>query len=60
MLFPGVEAHVVRKDGSEADFTVNEVGELYVLIASALLWVIGTTRKQSEKHLSMVGYAPEI
>ena len=28
MLFPGVEAHVVREDGSEAD--VNEVGELYV------------------------------
>ena len=28
MLFPGVEAHVLREDGSEAD--VNEVGELYV------------------------------
>ena len=28
MLFPGVEAHIVREDGSEAD--VNEVGELYV------------------------------
>ena len=28
MLFPGVEARVLREDGSEAD--VNEVGELYV------------------------------
>ena len=27
-LFPGVEAHVLREDGSEAD--VNEAGELYV------------------------------
>ena len=28
--------------------------------ASVLLWVIGTTRKQREKVLSMAGYAPEI
>jgi long-subunit acyl-CoA synthetase (AMP-forming) len=28
MLFPGVEAHVLKEDGSEAD--VNEAGELYV------------------------------
>ena len=28
MLFPGVEAQVLREDGSEAD--VNEAGELYV------------------------------
>lgn len=27
-LFPGVEAHLLREDGSEAD--VDEVGELYV------------------------------
>ena len=27
-LFPGVEAHVLREDGSETD--INEVGELYV------------------------------
>ena len=27
-LFPGVDAHVLREDGSEAD--VNETGELYV------------------------------
>ena len=28
MLFPGVEARVLREDGSETD--VNEIGELYV------------------------------
>jgi acyl-CoA synthetase (AMP-forming)/AMP-acid ligase II len=28
ILYPDVEAHVVREDGSEAD--VNEVGELYI------------------------------
>ena len=34
-LFPDVEAHVLRENGSEADF--NEVGELYVRSESVAL-----------------------
>ena len=34
-LFPDVEAHILKEDGSEADF--NEAGELYVRSKSVAL-----------------------